>query len=146
MRHAELSIVFIGEIYSGKSETAARLVHNCSDKTKGTEFKYALNEHGENFNRVGRSYSYQDYRGLVFPNHMIKSVLGDLRIYDTSEDQTHRKLLISAVNISDFAVLIVSVEDPCIEINRMLARLALASGMNQLIVGINKMDMVQYSN
>jgi len=77
---------------------------------------------------------------------MIKSVFGDLRIYDTSEDQTHRKLLISAVNISDFAVLIVSVKDPCIEINRMLARLALASGMNQLIVGINKMDMVQYSN
>jgi hypothetical protein len=60
---------------------------------------------------VGDRYSYQDKPHIYFPNRKIKSALGDLRIYDIHLTQTHKKILINALNMSDFAVLIISVED-----------------------------------
>jgi elongation factor 1-alpha len=138
-----VNLVFIGHVDHGKSTTVGRLLYELglvSEKDLHPEagsFKFAWVMDREREERE---------RGLTIgiAYQKIETEKNLITIIDAPGHRDFVKNMITGASQADAGVLVVAADDGIMPQTREHAALAFTLGVNQLIVAINKMDLVDY--
>ncbi len=146
------NVVFIGHVDHGKSTTIGRLLYdtgNIDDQTmrKLKEKAAALGKTGFEFAFVMDNLKEEQERGVTIDlsHKKFESDKYDFTIIDAPGHADFIKNMITGVSQADAAVLVVAATDGVNEQTKEHAYLSKTFGINQLLVAINKMDAVNYS-
>ncbi len=147
-----INLVFIGHVDHGKSTTVGRLLFDSGAVDEQTMRK--LKEEAEKRGKVGFEFAYlmdqlkeERERGVTIDvSH--KKFETDKYYYTIIDAPGHKdfvKNMITGASQADAAVLIVAADDGVNEQTREHTLLAKTLGVNQIVVAVNKMDKVNWS-
>ncbi len=146
-----LNLIFIGHIDHGKSTTVGRLLYETKAISEQDLKKYK--EEAAKYNRATFEFAFvmdqlkeERERGITI-DIMHRDFTTPKYYFTIIDAPGHRdfvKNMITGASQADAAVLVISCPDGVQAQTREHAFLAKVLGINQLIVGINKMDSVNY--
>ncbi|EQD29221.1 translation elongation factor EF-1, subunit alpha [mine drainage metagenome] len=146
-----MNLIFIGHVDHGKSTTVGRLLYETKaiserDLARYKEITQQLNRPTFEFAFVMDSLKEERERGITIDIAHREFQTGKyyFTIIDAPGHRDFVKNMITGASQADAAVLVVSAPDGVMAQTREHAILASVLGIKQLIVGINKMDMVKY--
>jgi len=146
-----LNLVFIGHVDSGKSTTVGRVLYET-----GAVSEQVIKKYKEEAEKLGKSTFEFAFVMDSLKEERERGVTIDVahRAFDTKkyyftiiDAPGHRdfvKNMITGTSQADAALLVISAKDGVQPQTREHAFLAKVLGINQIIVGINKMDTVEY--
>ncbi|MEM3247817.1 MAG: translation elongation factor EF-1 subunit alpha [Candidatus Micrarchaeaceae archaeon] len=146
-----LNLIFIGHIDHGKSTTVGRLLYDTKAITEQDMKK--LKEEVTKYNRPTFEFAFvmdqlkeERERGITIDiaHREFQTPKYYFTIIDAPGHRDFVKNMITGASQADAAVLVISCPDGVQAQTREHAFLAKVLGINQLIVGINKMDKVNY--
>ncbi|MEM3753096.1 MAG: translation elongation factor EF-1 subunit alpha [Candidatus Micrarchaeaceae archaeon] len=146
-----LNLIFIGHIDHGKSTTIGRLLYDTKAITEQDMKK--LKEEVTKYNRPTFEFAFvmdqlkeERERGITIDiaHREFQTPKYYFTIIDAPGHRDFVKNMITGASQADAAVLVISCPDGVQAQTREHAFLAKVLGINQLIVGINKMDKVNY--
>ncbi|MEM4336518.1 MAG: translation elongation factor EF-1 subunit alpha [Candidatus Woesearchaeota archaeon] len=146
-----INLVFIGHVDHGKSTTVGRLMYDTGNVDEQTMRK--LKERAKEVGKVGFEFAFvmdtlkeEQERGVTIDlSH--KKFHTDKYYFTIIDAPGHKdfiKNMITGASQADAAVLVVAANDGVMAQTKEHAFLARTMGVGQVIVGINKMDMVKY--
>ncbi|MFN4133271.1 MAG: translation elongation factor EF-1 subunit alpha [Candidatus Hadarchaeales archaeon] len=149
MEKPHVNLVFIGHVDHGKSTLVGRLLVNMGvvkeedvrkfeamgDKGKSFKFAWVMDREKE-----------ERERGLTIDvaYQKLETSKNFITIIDAPGHRDFVKNMITGASQADAAILVVAADDGIMPQTREHAALAFTLGVNQLIVAINKMDLVDY--
>lgn len=146
-----INLVFIGHVDHGKSTTVGRLLFDTDsiDKTEIDKHKEEAKEVGKagfEFAFVMDSIKEERERGLTINLAYQKFETQNkyFTIIDAPGHKDFIKNMITGTSQADAAVLVVAANDGVMQQTKEHLFLAKTLGINQIAIGINKMDMVDY--
>ncbi|WP_293256231.1 GTP-binding protein [Palaeococcus sp. (in: euryarchaeotes)] len=144
-----VNIVFIGHVDHGKSTTVGRLLFETGNIQENIIKKYEeMGEKGKSFKFawVMDRLKEERERGITIDVALTKFETPHryITIIDAPGHRDFVKNMITGASQADAAVLIVAVTDGVMPQTKEHAFLARTLGINHIIVGINKMDMINY--
>lgn len=146
------NVVFIGHVDHGKSTTVGRLLFDGGAVDEQTMKK--LKEEAAAHGKAGFEFAYvmdglkeERERGVTIDlaHKKFESEKYEFTIIDAPGHADFIKNMITGVSQADAAVLVVAATDGINEQTKEHAYLSKTFGIDQLIVAVNKMDMVDYS-
>ena len=147
-----INLVFIGHVDHGKSTTVGRLMFDSGhiselDLRKLKEKAQQLGKAGFEFAYVMDTLKEEQERGVTIDLSHKKFVTDkyDFTIIDAPGHKDFIKNMITGASQADAAVLVVAANDGVNAQTKEHVFLSRTLGVKQLIIGINKMDMQQYS-
>jgi elongation factor 1-alpha len=151
MAKEHFNVVFIGHVDHGKSTTVGRLLFDAGGIDEQTMRK--LKEEAAANGKAGFEFAYamdnlkeERERGVTIDlsHKKFESDKYEFTIIDAPGHADFIKNMITGVSQADAAVLVVAATDGVNEQTKEHAYLSKTFGINQLIVAVNKMDMVDY--
>ena len=146
-----LNLVFIGHVDHGKSTTVGRLLYDTGAIDEQTlkklkEKAAELGKAGFEFAFVMDSVKEEQERGVTIDLAYKKFETQKyyFTIIDAPGHKDFIKNMITGTSQADAAVLVVAANDSVMEQTKEHAYLAKTLGVGQIIIAINKMDMVNY--
>ena len=144
-----VNIVFIGHVDHGKSTTVGRLLFETGNIQENIIKKYEeMGEKGKSFKFawVMDRLKEERERGITIDvaHTKFETPHRYITIIDAPGHRDFVKNMITGASQADAAVLIVAVTDGVMPQTKEHAFLARTLGINHIIVGINKMDMINY--
>ncbi|MCL5412019.1 MAG: translation elongation factor EF-1 subunit alpha, partial [Candidatus Marsarchaeota archaeon] len=147
-----MNLIFIGHIDHGKSTTVGRLLYDTGvitdrDIQRYKELTQQLNRPTFEFAFVMDSLKEERERGITIDiaHRDFQTPKYYFTIIDAPGHRDFVKNMITGASQADAAVLVVSAVDGVMAQTREHAILANVLGIQQLIIGINKMDAAKYS-
>ncbi len=147
-----MNLIFIGHIDHGKSTTVGRLLYDTGvitdrDIQRYRELTQQLNRPTFEFAFVMDSLKEERERGITIDiaHRDFQTPKYYFTIIDAPGHRDFVKNMITGASQADAAVLVVSAVDGVMAQTREHAILANVLGIQQLIIGINKMDAAKYS-
>lgn len=144
MAKPHVNLAFIGHVDHGKSTLVGRLLYDT-----GTISPEDLNEEAETFKFAWLLDKLKEERdrGLTIDVAYQKLETSEnmITIIDAPGHQDFVKNMITGASQADAAVLVVAADDGVMPQTREHAALAYTLGVNQLVVAVNKMDLVDYN-
>ena len=147
-----MNLIFIGHVDHGKSTTVGRLLYETKaisdrDMQRYKEITQQLNRPSFEFAFVMDSLKEERERGITIDiaHRQFETPKYYFTIIDAPGHRDFVKNMITGTSQADAAVLVVSAVDGVMAQTREHAILASVLGVQQLIVGINKMDAAQFS-
>ncbi|HLC46928.1 MAG TPA: translation elongation factor EF-1 subunit alpha [Candidatus Nanoarchaeia archaeon] len=146
-----INLVFIGHVDHGKSTTVGRLLYNTGfiDETAMKKLKEKAQELGKagfEFAFVMDNLKEEQERGVTIDlSH--KKFETDKYYFTIIDAPGHRdfiKNMITGASQADAGVLVVAANDGIMAQTKEHVFLSKTLGVNQMIIGINKMDMINY--
>ncbi len=146
-----LNLVFIGHVDHGKSTTVGRLLYESGAIDEQTLRK--LKEKAKDLGKVGFEFAFvmdnlkeEQERGVTIDlaYKKFESTKHFFTIIDAPGHKDFIKNMITGTSQADAAVLVVAANDSVMEQTKEHAFLAKTLGVAQLIVAVNKMDMVNF--
>lgn len=146
-----LNLVFIGHVDSGKSTTVGRVLYET-----GAISEQVIKKHREEAERLGKatfefafvmdSLKEERERGVTIDvaHREFNTKKYYFTIIDAPGHRDFVKNMITGTSQADAALLVISAKDGVQPQTREHAFLAKVLGINQIVVGINKMDTVDY--
>ena len=146
-----MNLIFIGHVDHGKSTTVGRLLYETKaisdrDLTRYKEITQQLNRPSFEFAFVMDSLKEERERGITIDiaHREFQTPKYYFTIIDAPGHRDFVKNMITGASQADAAVLVISAPDGVMAQTREHAILASVLGIKQMIIGINKMDMVKY--
>ena len=146
-----MNLIFIGHVDHGKSTTVGRLFYETGaisdrDLARYKEITQQLNRPSFEFAFVMDSLKEERERGITIDiaHREFQTSKYYFTIIDAPGHRDFVKNMITGASQADAAVLVVSAPDGVMAQTREHAILASVLGIKQMIIGINKMDMVKY--
>ena len=144
-----VNIVFIGHVDHGKSTTIGRLLFDTANIPENIIKKFEeMGEKGKSFKFawVMDRLKEERERGITIDvaHTKFETPHRYITIIDAPGHRDFVKNMITGASQADAAVLIVAVTDGVMPQTKEHAFLARTLGINHIIVGVNKMDMVNY--
>ena len=146
-----MNLIFIGHVDHGKSTTVGRLLYETKaisdrDLARYKEITQQLNRPSFEFAFVMDSLKEERERGITIDiaHREFQTSKYYFTIIDAPGHRDFVKNMITGASQADAAVLVVSAPDGVMAQTREHAILASVLGIKQMIIGINKMDMVKY--
>jgi elongation factor 1-alpha len=146
-----LNLVFIGHVDHGKSTTVGRLLYDTGAIDEQTlkklkEKAAELGKAGFEFAFVMDSVKEEQERGVTIDLSYKKFETQKyyFTIIDAPGHKDFIKNMITGTSQADAAVLVVAANDSVMEQTKEHAYLAKTLGVSQIIIAVNKMDMVNY--
>ncbi len=146
-----MNLIFIGHVDHGKSTTVGRLLYETKaisdrDLTRYKEITQQLNRPSFEFAFVMDSLKEERERGITIDiaHREFQTSKYYFTIIDAPGHRDFVKNMITGASQADAAVLVISAPDGVMAQTREHAILASVLGIKQMIIGINKMDMVKY--
>ena len=144
-----INIVFIGHVDHGKSTTIGRLLFDTANIPENIIKKFEeMGEKGKSFKFawVMDRLKEERERGITIDvaHTKFETPHRYITIIDAPGHRDFVKNMITGASQADAAVLIVAVTDGVMPQTKEHAFLARTLGINHIIVGVNKMDMVNY--
>ena len=144
-----INVAFIGHVDHGKSTIMGRLLLEHGDIRKEDIEKF------ERMGEKGKSFKYawvmdqtkeERARGLTIESayRMFETPSNAIWVADCPGHKDFVKNMVTGASRADAAVLVIDVEDGVMPQTREHIYLARALGLMQMIVAINKMDLVDY--
>ena len=146
-----LNLVFIGHVDHGKSTTVGRLLYDTGAIDEQTLKK--LKEKAAELGKAGFEFAFvmdkvkeEQERGVTIDLSYKKFETQKyyFTIIDAPGHKDFIKNMITGTSQSDAAVLVVAANDSVMEQTKEHAYLAKTLGVGQIIIAVNKMDMVNY--
>ncbi len=146
-----LNIVFIGHVDHGKSTTVGRLLYEAGAIDEQTIRK--LKEKAAELGKAGFEFAFvmdkvkeEQERGLTIDlaYKKFETQKFAFTIIDAPGHKDFIKNMITGTSQADAAVLVVAANDGVMEQTKEHAFLAKTLGVSQLIIAVNKMDMVKF--
>ena len=146
-----LNIVFIGHVDHGKSTTVGRLLFDTGAIDEQTLKK--LKEKAKELGKAGFEFAFvmdkvkeEQERGVTIDLSYKKFETNKyyFTIIDAPGHKDFIKNMITGTSQADAAVLVVAANDSVMEQTKEHAYLAKTLGVSQIIIAVNKMDMVNY--
>ncbi len=146
-----LNIVFIGHVDHGKSTTVGRLLFDSGNVDEQTMRK--LKEQAQQLGKVGFEFAFlmdnlkeERERGVTIDlaHKKFETQKYYFTIIDAPGHRDFVKNMITGASQADAAVLVVAANDGVMAQTKEHIFLSRTLGVNQLIVAINKMDIVKY--
>jgi elongation factor 1-alpha len=146
-----LNLVFIGHVDHGKSTTVGRLLYDTGAIDEQTLKK--LKEKAQELGKAGFEFAFvmdrvkeEQERGVTIDLAYKKFETQKyyFTIIDAPGHKDFIKNMITGTSQADAAVLVVAANDSVMEQTKEHAYLAKTLGVGQIIIAINKMDMVNY--
>lgn len=137
-----MNLAFIGHVDHGKSTLVGHLLLQ-----SGSIAEQQLSEGENKFRFVMDKLSEERDRGVTIDlaHARFDTPKFEFTIVDCPGHRDFVKNMITGASQADAAVLVVAVDDGVMPQTKEHAFLARTLGINQLIIGINKMDLVDYS-
>ncbi|NYB51065.1 MAG: translation elongation factor EF-1 subunit alpha [Methanobacteriaceae archaeon] len=137
-----MNLAFIGHVDHGKSTLVGHLLLQ-----SGAIAEQQLSEGEDKFRFVMDKLSEERERGVTIDlaHARFDTPKYEFTIVDCPGHRDFVKNMITGASQADAAVLVVAVDDGVMPQTKEHAFLARTLGINQLIIGINKMDLVDYS-
>lgn len=151
MAKEHFNVVFIGHVDHGKSTTVGRLMYDAGGIDEQTMRK--LKEEAAANGKAGFEFAYtmdnlkeERERGVTIDlsHKKFESEKFDYTIIDAPGHADFIKNMITGVSQADAAVLVVAATDGVNAQTKEHAYLSKIFGIDQLVVAVNKMDMVKY--
>ena len=146
-----MNLIFIGHVDHGKSTTVGRLLYETKaisdrDLARYKEITQQLNRPSFEFAFVMDSLKEERERGITIDiaHREFQTSKYYFTIIDAPGHRDFVKNMITGASQADAAVLVISAPDGVMAQTREHAILASVLGIKQMIIGINKMDMVKY--
>ncbi|MGC8538154.1 MAG: translation elongation factor EF-1 subunit alpha [Candidatus Micrarchaeia archaeon] len=146
-----MNLIFIGHVDHGKSTTVGRLLYETKaisdrDLARYKEITQQLNRPSFEFAFVMDSLKEERERGITIDiaHREFQTTKYYFTIIDAPGHRDFVKNMITGASQADAAVLVISAPDGVMAQTREHAILASVLGIKQIVVGINKMDMVKY--
>ncbi|MCL4390862.1 MAG: translation elongation factor EF-1 subunit alpha [Candidatus Micrarchaeaceae archaeon] len=146
-----MNLIFIGHVDHGKSTTVGRLLYETKaisdrDLSRYKEITQQLNRPSFEFAFVMDSLKEERERGITIDiaHREFQTPKYYFTIIDAPGHRDFVKNMITGASQADAAVLVISAPDGVMAQTREHAILASVLGIKQMIIGINKMDMVKY--
>ncbi len=152
MAKEHFNVVFIGHVDHGKSTTVGRLLFDAGGVDEQTMRK--LKEEAAANGKAGFEFAYtmdnlkeERERGVTIDlsHKRFESDKYDFTIIDAPGHADFIKNMITGVSQADAGVLVIAATDGVNEQTKEHAYLSKTFGIDQLIIAVNKMDMVEYS-
>jgi elongation factor 1-alpha len=147
-----LNLVFIGHVSHGKSTTVGRLLYDTGsiserDIQRYKEITQQYNKPTSEFAFVLNTLKEERERGITIDiSHMeFQTPKYYFTVIDAPGHRDFVKNMITGTSQADAAVLVISAVDGIMIQTREHAILASVLGIRQMIVGVNKMDMVNFA-
>ena len=147
-----INLVFIGHVDHGKSTTVGRLMFNCgvvdeASMRKLKERALELGKAGFEFAFVMDNLKEEQERGVTIDlsHKKFETDKYYFTIIDAPGHKDFIKNMITGASQADAGVLVVAANDGVMAQTKEHVFLSKTLGVNQLIIGVNKMDMVQYN-
>ncbi|MCX8147461.1 MAG: translation elongation factor EF-1 subunit alpha [Candidatus Woesearchaeota archaeon] len=146
-----INLVFIGHVDHGKSTTVGRLLYDTKNIDETTMRK--LKELAQQLGKAGFEFAFvmdqlkeERERGLTIDlsHKRFETPKYYFTIIDAPGHKDFIKNMITGAAQADAAVLVVAANDGVMAQTREHVFLSRTLGVNQMIIGINKMDMVKY--
>jgi elongation factor 1-alpha len=146
-----MNIVFIGHVDHGKSTTVGRLLYDTGAIDEQTLKK--LKEKAKELGKAGFEFAFvmdkvkeEQERGVTIDLSYKKFETNKFyfTIIDAPGHKDFIKNMITGTSQADAAVLVVAANDSVMEQTKEHAYLAKTLGVGQIIIAVNKMDMVNY--
>mgnify|MGYP001809949493 CR=1 FL=1 len=146
------NVVFIGHVDHGKSTTVGRLLFDAGTVDEQTMRK--LKEKAAELGKAGFEFAYvmdnlkeEQERGVTIDlsHKKFETEKYEYTIIDAPGHADFIKNMITGVSQADAGVLVVAATDGVNEQTKEHAYLSKTFGIDQLIVAVNKMDMVKYA-
>ena len=146
-----INLVFIGHVDHGKSTTVGRLMFDAGVIDEATMRK--LKEKAENLGKAGFEFAFvmdnlkeEQERGVTIDlaHKKFETDKYYFTIIDAPGHKDFIKNMITGASQADAAVLVVAANDSVMAQTKEHVFLSKTLGVGQLIVAINKMDMVKY--
>ncbi|MDO5835352.1 MAG: translation elongation factor EF-1 subunit alpha [Methanobacterium sp.] len=137
-----MNLAFIGHVDHGKSTMVGHLLLQ-----SGAIAEQQLSDGEDKFRFVMDKLSEERERGVTIDlaHAKFETPKYEFTIVDCPGHRDFVKNMITGASQADAAVLVVAVDDGVMPQTKEHAFLARTLGINQLIVGVNKMDLVDYS-
>ena len=146
-----MNLIFIGHVDHGKSTTVGRLLYETKaisdrDLARYKEITQQLNRPSFEFAFVMDSLKEERERGITIDiaHREFQTSKYYFTIIDAPGHRDFVKNMITGASQADAAVLVISAPDGVMAQTREHPILASVLGIKQIVVGINKMDMVKY--
>ncbi len=145
------NVVFIGHVDHGKSTTVGRLLFDAG--TVGEQEMRKLKDKAAELGKAGFEFAYvmdnlkeEQERGVTIDlaHKKFESDKYEFTIIDAPGHADFIKNMITGVSQADAGVLVVAATDGVNEQTKEHAYLSKTFGLDQLIIAVNKMDMVKY--
>ncbi len=146
-----LNLVFIGHVDHGKSTTVGRLLYDTKNIDEQTLRK--LRQKAEELGKAGFEFAFvmdnlkeEQERGLTIDlaHKKFETEKYYFTIIDAPGHRDFIKNMITGASQADAAVLVVAANDGVMAQTKEHVFLSKTLGVSQLIIGVNKMDMVNY--
>ncbi|MBT3940802.1 GTP-binding protein, partial [Candidatus Woesearchaeota archaeon] len=146
-----MNLVFIGHVDHGKSTTVGRLLYDTGAIDEQTLKK--LKEKAKELGKAGFEFAFvmdkvkeEQERGVTIDLSYKKFETNKyyFTIIDAPGHKDFIKNMITGTSQADAAVLVVAANDSVMEQTKEHAYLAKTLGVSQIIIAVNKMDMVNY--
>jgi elongation factor 1-alpha len=151
MAKEHFNVVFIGHVDHGKSTTVGRMLFDggAVDEQQMRKFKEMAAENGKagfEFAYVMDNLKEEQERGVTIDlaHKKFETDTYEYTIIDAPGHADFIKNMITGVSQADAGVLVVAATDGVNEQTKEHAYLSKTFGIDQLIVAVNKMDMVKY--
>ena len=145
-----MNLIFIGHVDHGKSTTVGRLLYETKaisdrDLARYKEITQQLNRPTFEFAFVMDSLKEERERGITIDiaHREFQTSKYYFTIIDAPGHRDFVKNMITGASQADAAVLVISAPDGVMAQTREHAILASVLGIKQIVIGINKMDMVK---
>jgi len=147
-----LNLVFIGHVDHGKSTTVGRLMFDSGSIDEQTMRK--LKEEAQANGKAGFEFAYtmdnlkeERERGVTIDlaHKKFETPKYDLTVIDAPGHRDFVKNMITGASQADAGVLVVAANDGVNSQTKEHIYLSKTFGVNQLIIGVNKMDLQDYS-
>ncbi|MBR9679663.1 MAG: translation elongation factor EF-1 subunit alpha [Candidatus Altiarchaeota archaeon] len=151
-KKAHLNVVFIGHVDHGKSTLVGRLLYDTGFVPENVMKKYE--DEAKKAGKATWEFAFvmdrmkeERERGLTIDiaHQKFKTKKHEITIIDAPGHKDFIKNMITGTSQADAAVLVVSAKDGVQEQTKEHITLSKTLGINQLIVAVNKMDQVDYS-